>query len=340
MPTPVPSRSSAASQEIKISEVARLAGVSIATVSRVFNHHPNIRPELRQHVLSVAREHGYRPRLSQKQKHVVIITPYQAVGMAQSCVEMILLALTREMPRHGFRLEILPADNFERLHDMQFCAAIAIGLEADSYAGWEDRFPVPLIVLDRQGKAAPPNLLYLHSDEEQGMRLAIEHLYERGRRRIGCIIYGTPGLGNTDLRHRGVQKALETFGLPVEPALIQFSGSGNDRYVELVGKLLQRNVDALFCPGGHGGMVTLYALSLYGRRVPEQVALIATEQLASSPYTVPPLTTISPDYEGMAATVARLLEAHLQGKPLPKRNISLPYRLILRESVDGWGNAV
>lgn len=317
---------------VKIEEVARIAGVSMATVSRVFNHHPNIRPELRQRVLSVAREHGYIPRLSLKQKNVVVITPYHPVWPAHSCVDMILMALTQEMPRRGFRLEILPADNRDRLDDIQFCAVVAIGAEPTEFAGWSDRFPVPLVILDRDGDAAPPHVCHICSDETQGMELAIKHLHERGCRKIGCIIHGEPGTGNADRRHAGIVRALKSRKLPGDESLILFSGAGSEKYVELIGKLLKRGVDALFCPGGNAGLIALYAFSLYNRRAPDDISVIASEQSSFSAYTVPPLTTITPDYQAMAAATADVIEAHLLGRT-PTGHTVLPYGLIKRESV-------
>ena len=111
---------------MKIQEIAKLAGVSPSTVSRVFSHHPNISDGIREKVLAVARKYAYHPRLSSRQRNVVIITPYSSVYPVQCCVEMILMALTRELPRRGFRLEVLPQDNLERLDSIQFCAAAAI----------------------------------------------------------------------------------------------------------------------------------------------------------------------------------------------------------------------
>ena len=104
---------------MKIQEIAKLAGVSTATVSRVFSHHPSIRPEVREHVFAVARQYGYHPRLSTRQRNVVILTPYHSVYPVQSCVDMILMALTQELPRRNFRLEILPVNNRERLDSIR-----------------------------------------------------------------------------------------------------------------------------------------------------------------------------------------------------------------------------
>lgn len=317
---------------IKIQELARLAGVSVATVSRVFNHHPNIRPEVRARVLAAAGEHGYRPRLSLRQRNVVVITPYNAVFPVQSCVDMILMALMQEMPRRDFRLEVLPMNNRDRLGGIQFCAAIAIGAEPSDFAGWAERFPALLVILDRDGKPNPPHVLHVRSDEAQGMKLAISHLHERGCRKIGCIIHGDPGTGNAGQRHAAIVRALGAKKLPCDDSLVRFSGAGSERYMELIGKLLRRGADALFCPGGNAGVLALHAFSLYGRRVPEDISLIASEQTSFSHYTVPPLTTISPDYPAMAAATADVIEACLAGGAPPGRTV-LPYSLIKRESV-------
>lgn len=317
---------------MKIQDIAKLAGVSTATVSRVFSHHPSIRPEVRAHVFAVARQHGYHPRLSTKQKNVVIITPYNSVYPVQSCVDMILAELTQEFPRRGFRLEILPVNNRERLESIQFCGAVAIGAEPSEFRDWAERFAAPLVIMDREGPDTPGDVHFVRSDEEQGMRIAVDHLHERGCRRIGCIVHGSEGVGNTDIRRAATVRALEARGLPADDATVLLSGPGSEKYVELVGKLLKQGVDALFCPGGNAGIAVLYALSLYNRHVPDDIALIASEQTFFSHYAVPPQTTVSPDYPAMAAAAADMIEARLDGQNAPVRTV-LPYRLLTRESV-------
>ena len=132
---------------MKIQEIAKLAGVSTATVSRVFSHHPSIRPEVREHVFAVARQYGYHPRLSTRQRNVVILTPYHSVYPVQSCVDMILMALTQELPRRNFRLEILPVNNRERLDSIQFCATGRTGSRC-RWSSWTAR-----------GRAIPPECI-------------------------------------------------------------------------------------------------------------------------------------------------------------------------------------
>lgn len=318
---------------MNIRKIAELAGVSPATVSRVFSHQPGIGDEIRARVFEISRKHGYHPRFSNRQKNVVIITPYNSVFPVQSCVDMILMALTQILPERGFRLEILPVNNLERLDSIQFCGAVAIGCESSDFPAWAERFSVPLVIVDRPlEKKRRENVCFVRSDEVQGMTLAIDHLHSRGCRRIGCIIHGTPERGNALVRQKAIVAALEKHAMLTDPLLITYSGDGTEKYVELIGKLLKRGIDALFCPGGNAGILALYALSLFNRRIPEDISLIASEQTFFSQFAVPPQTTITPDYPALARAVADVLTRWLDNEPLVPA-VTLPYQLLVRESV-------
>ncbi|MBO4633486.1 MAG: LacI family DNA-binding transcriptional regulator, partial [Lentisphaeria bacterium] len=129
-----------------------------------------------------------------------------------------------------------------------------------------------------------------------------------------------------------IRQSLKKHDLPCDSSLIQF---GNDEeYLELTGKLLRRNADALFCPGGSGGILCAYALSMFNRRIPEDISLIASEQTFFSRYGTPPQTTITPDYPALASAVADVIEARIEGRKASDRTV-LPYLLIARESVRG-----
>ncbi|OGV49798.1 MAG: transcriptional regulator [Lentisphaerae bacterium GWF2_44_16] len=315
---------------MKLQEIARLAGVSPATVSRVFSHHPNIRNEVREHVFGIAKAKGYHPRLSSKQRNVVIILPGDAIYPIRNCLEMAMMALTLELPKRNFRLEILPQDNLERLDSIQFCGAVAIGAEPDDFKKWSERFPVPLILIDRDLPASSSNIYSIRSDENQGMDIAIVHLYERGHRKIGCIIHGKAGQGNADARYAAIVNALKKRGLDSNESLIYLSN--DDNYVEIIGKLLKQKVDALFCPGGNAGIISAYALSLFNKRVPDDISLITSEYKMFSRYAVPPQTTITQDHITLAKTAADAIEAHIKGPKFPQQSV-FPYSLIVRDSV-------
>jgi LacI family transcriptional regulator len=315
---------------MKLQDLAQLADVSPATVSRVFSHHPNIRPAIRKRVLALAKEHGYFPRLSTKQKNVVIILPDEEIYPIRNCLEMVMMALTKELPSRDYRIEVLPQSNMDRLDSIQFCGAVAIGAEPADFKHWDRLYSAPLVLVDREAPADTANVYSVRSDETQGMALAIEHFHERGCRKIGAIIHGLPGTGNADERHAGITQALKQKGYPAHEGLVHLAK--DDNYVELIGKLLNQGVDALFCPGGNAGIVTSYALSIFNKQVPGDVSLITSEYKFFSAFATPPQTTITQDHQALARIATDMIETHLR-QPPSTRQVLLSYSLIVRDSV-------
>jgi LacI family transcriptional regulator len=243
---------------------------------------------------------------------------------------MVMMSLTLVLPKRGFRIEILPQDNIERLDSIQFCGAVAIGAEPEDFSKWSDRFSTPLILIDRDVPSHSRNVYSVRSDEEQGMDLAISHLYERGCRKIGCIIHGAPGTGNADTRYAAISKALKNRELPSASGFIHLCP--DDNYVEIIGRLLKLGIDGLFCPGGNAGIVAAYALSLFNRRIPDDVSLIASEHKLFSCYATPPQTTITQDHIALAEITADIIDSFPDRSTMKQRSV-LPYKLITRDSV-------
>ncbi|MDF3129108.1 LacI family DNA-binding transcriptional regulator [Kiritimatiellaeota bacterium B1221] len=312
-----------------IQDIAREAGVSTATVSRVFSNHPNVKPGLREQVLLVARRHNYVPRVSSRRRTVMLITPSRAEHPIQSYVDMVLAKLTDAAGQRGYRIEILPEDSLDHLENTPFCAAVLIGVGRFPLESWSKNFHVPLILIDREGPKHQSKVISVRSNEEQGMALAIEHLVQRGCERIGCLVSNTK-MGNPEKRMSRLQAALRRRGLPADEPFVRLVRE--EEYLEETAKLLRQKVDAIFAPGGMGGMITAYALNLLGRRVPEDVSLMASERAVVSRYCQPPQTTITQDYGQMASIAVDAIDASLRGEPVVRDTV-LDYQLIERESV-------
>ena len=315
---------------MKIQDIAKIAGVSPATVSRVFSHHTNVSEDIRNKVLEAAKANNYYPSLTSRQRNIVLITPYAEKYPAPSCVQMLILTLTRILPLRNFRLEIVPQDNIERLSIIQFCAAVAIGIDPDEFKDWNKKFNEPLIILDRMGENPSPNVYFVRSDEYQGMALALDKLINANCRKIACIIHGPKDVGNAGIRHKAICSYFEKNNMPELKKWV-FCAEDHE-YLEIIGKLLREDINALFCPGGGGGILASYALFLFNKNVPNDVSIIASEQTIFSRYGTPPQTTIVPSYDDMAQEVANVIEHHYSCKKTSK-DIVLPYCLISRESV-------
>jgi len=312
---------------MKIQELAKLAGVSTATVSRVFGHHPNVRREVREHVMELARHYGYSPRLSGRRKSVVLLVPYRQQYPAPEYVEMVTTELIAALARRDFRIEVLPGDHPDLLSGSSFHGAIAIGSETPE--AWEERFALPIVTIDRPWDRKSC-CFAVRSDEAQGMMLAISHLADRGCGKIGVLINGAPRLGNVALRRDGALRALKKCGLPDAEELVRVADSA--AFLEETGKLLRAGIDGLFCCGGsNSGGMTAYCLSLYARRIPEDIRLVSSERARISRYCIPPQTTISQDYAMLAERTVDVLKSALEGEEVPHETV-LPYQLIERDS--------
>lgn len=314
---------------VTIQQIAQEAGVSTATVSRVFGNHPNVKADVKERVFAAARRHGYFPRLSIRRRNVILITPSWAEYPVQNYVEMVISHLARELSGRGYRVEMLPDDSLERLDNVQFCGAIRIGSDEVPKANWSARFDAPLVLIDREAGGAQDNVFSVRSNEAQGMELAVEHLFARGHRRIGCLVSRSKA-GNALQRVRCLEEALAARGLSPEASPVRLVTE--ESYVEEVGKLLRNRPDAIFSPGGSGGIIAAYALSLYGRRVPEDISLVVSERAMISRYCIPPQTAITQDYGALAAVAADVIDARLR-KQAFARDTVLDYQLIERDSV-------
>jgi LacI family transcriptional regulator len=312
-----------------IREIAQEAEVSIATVSRVFSNHPNVKEAIRERVLNVARANNYVPRLSNRRRTVILITPSRTEHPVQSYVDMVIAHLAETAGHRGYRIEILPEDNLDRLEHTQFCAAIQISSADLPWENWGRRFKVPIILIDRDAPKNQKLVFSIRSNEQQGMELAIKYLTDKGHRRIGCLVSNTK-LGNTQQRLESIQAALTAHGLDAGDHLIRLVSEKD--YMEETAKLLRHNVDAIFAPGGMGGIITAYTINLLGRRIPEDISLIASERSVVSRYSIPPQTTITQDYQQVATTAVDIIDASLCKEPIPQNTV-IDYQLILRDSV-------
>ncbi len=308
---------------ITIRQIAAEAGVSTATVSRVFGNHPNVKEEIRKRVMLAARKYDYYPRLSMRKRNVILLTPSRSQYPAQNYVEMVMNALARELAERNFRIEILPADNLNQLKHLQFCATVLIGSDVIGPEEWNRQFDAPLIVFDRHLPKRYEGVHSVRSDEQQGMTLAVEYLMNKGHRRIGCLI-ARNSMGNPELRSQILKQIVP------DPGLVRLVEA--DNYLEDTGKLIKAGVDAVFSPGGNGGIMTAYALFLYGKKIPDDISLVVSERSMISRYCIPSQTAITQEYEALATAVVDVVEAKI-GNRVVEHEIIYPYRLIERDSV-------
>ncbi len=336
--------------QVTISEVAREAGVSSQTVSRVINNRQEITPETRQRVQAVISRLGYRPNaiarsLSQRRSHTLGVV---ASGLEYYGPSRILIGVEQGANQQGFSifLNLLhqPENgNIEQivngLISRQVEGIIWTAPEIGNNRAWfremVPQLSIPVIFLSTQ-----PNetLHVVEVNNRNGGYMATEHLLARGYRKIG-LIAGPLGWWAANERRRGWQDALTATGISFDDTPMvegEWSASSGEHGLH---ELLKKcpDVDAVFASNDQMALGLMRAAQSLGKRVPEDLAVVGFDDIPESAFYSPPLTTIRQDlYElGHVAvqTFVRIREAEQTGDlNTPAQTVWLQPQLVVRES--------
>jgi LacI family transcriptional regulator len=309
---------------ITIKDVAEQAGVSYATVSRALNGRDEVSPSTRARIIAIAQEMGYQPNavarslVSQKTSTIALIVP----DVANSFFADITMAVHTAAEAGGYTTMVCntswnPAKEQEKLQIMvqQRVEGIILKPTAFIRPGSLEALGVPLVLF---WHAMDDDLSYIEVDHALGSRLAIEHLLERGYKRI-AYLGGVETSPSNQIRLLAYQKCLQEAGLPVDPKLISYGPfrleSGYQRLADLM--KLEKRPDAIFC----GSDIIAMGALQYARRnniqVPGDLGIVGFDDVACASLPLIGLTTIEQprDQLGEAALDALLTEI----KQFPQR---------------------
>ena len=333
-------------QKITIKQIADLAYVSRSVVSRVLNDHPNVSAEARQRVLRVIEEYNYRPSAvarslaTDRTYEICILAPrWKDEILASSYWSLIFLGLSEQCSKRGYyaSLSMLSAEDGRSVPDRlisghNFDGFVLIHkevIEAVMPALRERSMPTVLIGHD----ASSSDVSSVDVDNYKGAYAATEHLLRLGHQRIALII-GRKSRQESIDRFKGYEKALSDAGLDVDDSLVVEGEYSQMHGKEAMEILLQRSriPTAVFCSGdvlAEGVMLAAYKA---GINVPDQLAVVGFDDLPSSAYTTPPLTTVrQPIYE-KGVQAASLIIDRIEGKATEPVHIQLDPELIVRDS--------
>lgn len=333
-----------------IRDVARLAGVSPATVSRILNKQLdyNTPVETREKVLRAITELNYKPLVKDSAS---IKSGHSKNGIAIGCLLTatkgkysdpyyldILSGIESEIDKLGGTVTFVQTEyNLEdpavmnRLRDSKLDGLVLMRcLEDEPFERL--RTVVPHIVGIDTGHMPIDNVEY---DHPRVSKMAVEYLFGRGYREIGFIGSGTGASPMTrSRRYRGYREAMEDLGLEIRPEWVLDCGWDDKLCMKLIEKTYQTSglPRALYISSDLMAMAGLRELYQLGLRVPDEVAVIGMSNIEMSQYANPPLTTVNvPTFE-MGITAARVLMDRIKGdSSLPKR-IILPSELVVRDS--------
>jgi DNA-binding LacI/PurR family transcriptional regulator len=324
--------------------VARRAGVSRATVSRVVNGSTSVAVSIREAVTRAVDELGYVPNqaarslVTQRTESIALILPETAnrVFSDDLFFPAIIRGVGVELETADKQLVLMMAGS-SASHDRVERYAVAGHVDgvmfasmhgADPLPGTLVRLGIPVICSGRP--IGEPEVPYVDVDHFGGVVAAVEHLVAGGRRRIATIAGPQDMVAGID-RLAGYQDTLDRAGLPQRVAIGDFTReSGIAAMRELLAA--DPELDAVFAASDMMAHGALLALKEAGRRVPADVAVIGFDDFEISRYSDPPLTTVRQPIADMGRTMARHLLRLINNEPDLPRSVVLPTELVVRDS--------
>jgi DNA-binding LacI/PurR family transcriptional regulator len=325
--------------ELSIRDVAHRAGVSAATVSRVLNGSTTVRADAAERVTAAIAELGYRPnRLARNLRRQAA----EMIGVVISDIENphfteMVRAVEDAAYRRGYRLLLCntdeePAKQQAYLEMLAGERVLGVILSPSDPAGdeiaWVLDLGIPVIAFDRSVK--DPRADSVVADNEGATRTATEQLLAAGHREI-AFLGGHPGVETADARLAGYEAAMRAAGLAPHEADGGFRIEPAGRAIT---ELLERDagVTGLVVANNLMAIGALKALAAAGRRVPQDVAVIAVDDPFWADLVEPPLTVLAQPVRAMADAAMRLLLERISGQRTEPRHEVFPCELRLRGS--------
>jgi DNA-binding LacI/PurR family transcriptional regulator len=313
-----------------ITKIAEQAGLSTATVSRVFNNTGKTSEKAREKVISTARKLGYAPKVKLGENNVALLVEGAAGARLGSYSTLLINRIGGGIFSQGLGLEIIPVSNINQLKEKFFKVAISlIYSQAAEKIIRESSIDIPIIFINNQFKG----FANICSDHRQGVHSGVEYLYKLGHKKIALFVSNLVSWGSRE-RFLGYKEALSEFGLEFNEGLIADLNATN-KYLEVFSETLRHNPDSIIISGEDNALKVCHTLRAFGKKIPEDLSVISFESDDVSVYLDPPHTTISQNLDGIAKHATDLAMKILNGENIAVRNsdIFLENKIIERHSV-------
>lgn len=333
--------------ELKQAEIAKIAGVSQATVSRVLKGDPQVNNEMRERVLAVVQQMGYVPDAraqslrSQRTRLLGLVihrAPYALAG--DPFFSTLIAMIVEQAGKHDYHLCVDTArtDRSQRaIYEELLRTRRVDGLilvESETHDRRIERlsqegFPFVLI-----GHYEPEDVVYsVDNDNIRAAFMATEYLLSSGRQRV-AYLGGPAGLTVTRDRLQGYKQALEAHGVSYDPHRVVFADFNARSAASATTELLSQSPapDAILALDDMLAITAMRTVKQHGYCVPDDIALIGFNDSPLCEYVEPRLTSISVEIPVLARAATEMLIGQVEGcEPTPKRQI-VPARLVKRVS--------
>ena len=324
---------------VKLNELADQAGVSLSTVSKVLNGRSDVSKATRERVEALLEREGYQRRagLPNRGTLIEVVFPELETAWAMEIIRGVeniaranglSIVLTESGNRHSPAAEWVEGVMRRRPVGV---VLVFSDLVEEAKAKLRSR-AIPFVIIDPAGDPAP-DVPSVGSANWSGGLMATRHLIELGHTRIAAIT-GPEDMMCSLARLDGYRSAMNTAGLPIDPALLRFGNFQVDGAREIAHELLAMDdrPTAIFAGSDLQALGVIDAARARGLRVPRDLSIVGYDDLQLAQWSSPALTTIHQPLMKMAEEAARLVlrmsEAELENVP----RMDLATRLVVRES--------
>lgn len=324
-------------------DIASLAGVSIATVSRVLNGRPDVSPATRDLVLQHIRNLGYvsnrnaRALASGRTGLIGLTVPYMHSGFFAAIIsgasEALFerdarLVLCPTLHQHDREVTVL-----ERLmHGTTDGTLLILPSETKAELRQLQQRGAPFVVID-PSHPLDEGIPVVAAANWSGARVATEHLISLGHRRIGLITGTRDGCASVD-RTAGYYSALLAASLPMSPELVRegnFCLEGGTEAAEALLNLPDPPT-AIFALNDNMAIGVLRTAHERGLQVPRDLSVVGFDDIDIASVAIPPLTTVAQPLQEMGRLAVTLLYRQIDGQALEAQRVELSTRLVVRDS--------
>lgn len=332
-------RGARASRGPSIGDVARVAGVSSQTVSRVSNGLTNVEESTRQRVLDAMKQLGYRPNRAAR---ALKSGQFKSIGVIMFTLSSFgnmrtLDAIATAASQAGYSVTLIPLHDpttgtvtgaYDRLREQEVDGVIII-FEAHLLDRADITLPedLPAVVIDSSPDSGYP---MVDTDQAEGARFATRHLLDLGHRQVWHI-GGPPTSFSAMHREESWRRTLEDAGITAPPVL---HGDWTTESGYRVGLELARNreVTAIFAANDQMALGAMRALHEVGRAIPEEVSIVGFDDLEESTSFWPPLTTVRQDFHAVGRLSIDKLLQQVEGHSPVNEATKVPTQLKVRQS--------
>lgn len=329
---------------VTIYDVAREAGVSMATVSRVVNNNPNVKPQTRKKVYEAIERLGYRPNAvarglaSKKTTTVGVVIP----DISNAIFAEVARGIEDIANMYHYNIILCNADKRKEkeirvvnaLLEKQVDGLLFMGgAVTDEHLQAFKTANVPVVLCattDEHGVIPSVDI-----NHEEAAYDAVRTLIANGHRRIAMISGTLQDPSNGYARYHGYKRAIEEAGIPYDESLVR---TGNYRYesgVEAVKYFLElpERPTAVFAATDEMAIGAIHSIQDAGLKVPENISVISVDNSRMASMVRPQLTTVAQPMYDIGAVSMRLLTKLMKKEAVEQAKVILPHEVITRNSV-------